>query len=121
MGYQRSNWWGAWAISFLVTKAVLIGIGVPFPQSLDGLQSRNNLPSPVPSVASLQVSRAVMSHLTLLFLCVLLPACVLTGRLPGLDTSGWKVLPAETVCSLPCFLSPQILSSAAPGTAGLDH
>lgn len=87
-----------------MTKAVLIGIGVPFPQGLAGLQSRSTLPSPVPSVASLQVNRAVMSHLTLLFLCVLLPACVLTGRLPGLEIAAvGTVLRAETVCSLPCF------------------
>lgn len=39
--------------SFLMTKAILTGIGVPFSQNLDGLQIRSTLLSPVPSVASL--------------------------------------------------------------------
>lgn len=38
-------------LSFLMTKAVFIGIGVPFPQNLDGLQIQSTLLSPVPESA----------------------------------------------------------------------
>lgn len=100
--------------SFLMTKAVLTGIGVPFPQNLDGLQIRSTLPSPVPSVASLpsQQDRVPFDSA---FLCVLLPAFILTGRLPALEMPVvGTVRPTEAVFSPLLHFSPQILHSEQP-------
>lgn len=109
--------------SFLMTKAVLTGIGVPFPQNLDGLQICSTLPSPVPSVASLQVSRTE-SHLTLL-------SCVCCCQLLSLqaDFLAWKCQWLERYdplrqCSLPCFtlvLRLSIQNNQFNCSRGLDH
>lgn len=111
--------------SFLMTKAVLIGIGVPFPQNLDGLQIQSTL-SPLPNSQCCQSLSQQANDVPFdsAFLCVLLPARVLTGRLPGLETAAvGMVLPTETVFSPSFTLVPRfsVQNSQVNFSGRLDH